>query len=390
MVLKPRDGLVLKLLWLGLRNQWREMSLYHRLLFPIGSVLCLLWPLNDLMDFLVHSAVFLRSAPWVPVAALAVWAVLGAAVGRLITGLGLACANAPYLLVLPVSERERRRMVVFTALVCGLCTAPVFGMVLSVVCEIIHKPQTLLCGLAAALAYLASMGCGVAARLWRSGQRDEVRGMESPSLQSLALPPGLRRVDGGPPAWISSWATGLVAGRLPLSISPTLKLFGVVLLALVPSLASLARHQAWPAVIGAMFASLAAFMLAARCLPLRSPVLRTAPVGFMQAWFSMLRLPLLLSAVFFVVPAGAAIAAEPSAWTMNVSAGIGVLVLDGAYTIFAATFLMSPLLAACSFVGLAFYASYEWVTYHAVVYFCAAILLAVMAYRVRRSFYDGP
>ncbi|MBZ9962148.1 MULTISPECIES: hypothetical protein [unclassified Mesorhizobium] len=72
------------------------------------------------------------------------------------------------------------------------------------------------------------------------------------------------------------------------------------------------------------------FMLSARFHPLGSPVLRTAPLGFTRAWLRLTRLPLQLSVAYFLLPAGAALAAEPSAWAMPLASGFWLLALNGA------------------------------------------------------------
>ena len=346
--------------------------------------------MSDFDDYLREREAWFCRTHWVWAAGLAVFAFAGAGLALFGGRLALAHADAPYLKVQPVSKLARRRMAGFAVAICSLGLAAAAAAISAAICEIIHKPKPAAWGLLAALAYMLGASAGLAVRLFtyrETAANDQAT--ESRRVCGLNLPAWLARMDRARPAWISSWSIGLAGRRLPLSFGRVLAFLVIILAAVMAGASSLADHHAAQAAAGAVLTGFAAFMLVVRCQNLDSPVLRTAPIGFLQAWFGMLRLPLLLSGFFFVIPAAAAIAAEPSAWAMNVSGGAGLLVLDGAYAIFAGFFLMSPLLAAISFFAVVFYASYKWVTYHEVVYACFAGLLVLMFYRIRRSFYDG-
>jgi len=384
------DKLLLKLFWLALRNRLRELGLADRVFFLCGGILCLLWPLNDLTDLLRQHGAWLRNSHWVWELALGMFLLLGFGVGRFSAGWAIAHANASYLRVQPLSEQARRRMAGFASLIGSLWSAPAAFVSLAMVCEVIHQPDALLWGCGAASAYLVGAGFGLATRLRAVWQvSDAVHARQAMRLFQVPFIPGFRLIDRASPAWLSSWSIGLVAGRLPLTVGRLLGFSIILLGAALPSVASLGSHQGGPAAAAAVLSGFAAFMLLVRSHPLGSPVLRSAPIGFMKAWFGVLRLPLVLSFAFFVVPAGAAFAAEPSSWAMPASGCFGLFVLDGVYAVFAAFFLASPLLAAISFFVVVLYACYEWVTYHAVVYAGFAGLLLLMWTRIRRSFYRG-
>jgi hypothetical protein len=390
MFLKQNDGFLLKLLWLGLRNQLRETTVYTKLFFVYSGILCLLWPMSDLRDLLHITAVLLCATQWLWPAALAIFFITGTCFGLYSAGLALAHVDSRYLRVQPISEQAGRRMAIVAAIAGSLLTAPAAAIVLTTICETINKSAPFAWGFGAALAHICGAGLGILARLTNRFEIHSDRASPAPGqMFHIPLPTQVQQVDRAYPTWLSSWAIGLEAGRLPFSWSRMTAISLLGLAAILPCVASLADHQSGPALAGAVVAGLCAFMLVVRCEPLLSPVLTTAPIGFMQAWLAMLRLPLLVSAVFFVIPAGAAVAAQPSAWAMNISAALGLLVLDGAYAVFAAFFLLAPLLAASSFFAAVCYASYKWMTYHAVVYACFAGLLVLMGYRVRRSFYNG-
>ncbi len=387
---KQRDGFLVKLLWMSLRNQWREIPLSSQLFLIIGGVFCLLWPLSDLRDFLHANAAGLRATPWLWPATLALCLITGACFGLRSSARALDAAGAPYLQVLPLSRQDQRRMAAFACHTGSLLTAPLTGIALTLICLTIDKPKPALWGIGAALAYIAGAALGITVRTARRMQAGaEFPGAEPSRLFHLPLPAALHRLDRTCPAWLSSWSVGLEAGRMNFSVPRLLGFLLVLAVAALPGAASLADRHSGPATIGAVLAGFLAFMLVVRCRPLGSPVLRSAPIGFIKSWFGMLRLPLVLSLGFFILPDCAALAAQPSAWAMSASGVIGLLVLDAAYAVFAAFFLISPLLAAGSFFTVILYASYKWVTYHAVVYICFAALLALMVHGIRRRFYHG-
>ena len=153
--------------------------------------------------------------------------------------------------------------------------------------------------------------------------------------------------------------------------------------------ASLAQHHAAPAALTAVSGGLLAFMLSLRCFPLASPVLRTAPLGFTHAWLRLLRLPAVLSVLFFALPSGAALAAEPGSWPAVAGGGFELLVLNTAYAIFAAYFATAPLSAAISFIVAVVYAAYEWLEYGQSILLAFAALIALLWHRARWRYYHG-
>jgi hypothetical protein len=130
-------------------------------------------------------------------------------------------------------------------------------------------------------------------------------------------------------------------------------------------------------------------MLTLRYYPLGSPVLRTAPLTFSKAWFRILRLPLLLSMAFFTLPASAAVAAEPSAWTTPLTGGATMLILSGSYAVFAAHFMAAPFVAALSFFAALTLALYEYIEYGATVVLGLAALVAWLWHQTRKRYYHG-
>ncbi|MEK8121669.1 hypothetical protein WOB59_00690 [Methylocystis sp. IM4] len=191
------------------------------------------------------------------------------------------------------------------------------------------------------------------------------------------------------PAWAGSWAWNLTDGRLWFTVWNVGLAILLSLGALISMAASLAQHWALPAAVTGVLGGLLIFMASLRCQPLGSPVFRSAPIRFVRVWLSMLRLPAALSALFFVFPAGAAIAAEPSAWTLPVGGGVGLLMLNTAYAIFAGYFISAPAVAALTFVAALAYAEYETLEYGRTLLLSFIALLAWLWFRARRRFYHG-
>jgi len=72
-----------------------------------------------------------------------------------------------------------------------------------------------------------------------------------------------------------------------------------------------------------------------------------------------------------------------------VGGGFSLLLLDGAYAVFAAYFMMTPFVAAISFILVLSYAAYKWLQYHDVVYAGLAVFLIWLWRQTRRRFLHG-
>ncbi|WP_245235437.1 hypothetical protein [Mesorhizobium erdmanii] len=313
---------------------------------------------------------------------------LGGLAGNLLARLCLSRAFAPFLKALPLSLVQRRRMAAVAACALGIPIVVLVAATIGFGCFVIAKPLAPVWGLGAAILFGAGF-CATAVLHLRSA-RDPVRIGNS----ELARDPGGHRPLLGPfdraaPAWLSSWAWGLPAGRVTLSwrLVGAAMLFGLV--AVVAASISLVRHDAVPAAMVALTGGVLVFMLSARFHPLGSPVLRTAPLGFARAWLRLARLPLQLSVAYFLLPAGAALAAEPSAWAMPLASGFWLMVLNGAYAVFAAYFMTAPFVAALSFLGAIAYTSYESLEYGRTVVIGFAALVLFLWYRAQRRYRHG-
>lgn len=383
------DRLVLTLLWRELLAALRSMRGRDLAWIVAGGGALLAYAIADITVALQASAATLRQAQ-------ALWTVgllgallgLGGFAGSAIARLCLSRAFAPFLKALPLSLVERRRMAAVAACALSVPIAVIVAATVGLGCFAIAKPLAPAWALGAAMLFGA--GFCLAAMLRLRGARDLVRADNADTaLDYGERRPWLGAFDRSTPAWLSSWAWGLPAGRVTL----TWRLVGAAILfgfaAAVAASISFVRHDAVPAALAGLAGGLLVFMLSARFHPLGSPVLRTAPLGFVRAWLRLARLPLQLSLAFFLMPAGAALAAEPSAWAMPLASGFWLLMLNGAYAVFAAYFMTAPFVAALSFLSAIAYASYESLEYGRTVLIGFAALVLFLWHRAQRRYRHG-
>ncbi|MBE1710814.1 hypothetical protein HKB47_13845 [Mesorhizobium japonicum] len=383
------DRLVLTLIWRELSAGLRSMRRRDLVWIVAGGGALLVYVIADVVVALQAESATLRQARMLWAAGLpAALLCLGGFAGSAIARLCLSRAFAPFLRALPLSLMERRRMAAVAACALSIPLALVVAVAVSLGCFVIGKPLAPVWGLGAAM--LFGTGFGAAAVLRLRSARDLVRtDSADPAGEPGGRRPSLGAFDRSTPAWLSSWAWGLPAGRVRLSW----RLVGAAILfslaAVVAGSISLAHHDAVPAAMAGLAGGLLVFMLSARFHPLGSPVLRTAPLGFVRAWLRLARLPLQLSVAFFLLPAGAALAAEPSAWAMPLASGFWLLALNGAYAVFAAYFMTAPFVAALSFLSAIAYASYETLEYGRTVLIGFAGLVLFLWYRAQRRYRHG-
>ncbi|OBQ70996.1 hypothetical protein [Mesorhizobium erdmanii] len=383
------DRLVLTLLWRELLAGLRSMRRRDLAWIGLGGSALFAYAMADIVVALQAGAATLRQAQplWtfgLPGALLG----LGGLAGNALARLCLSRAFAPFLKALPLSLVERRRMATVAAYALGIPIALIVAATMGLGCFVIGKPLALVWGLGAAILFGAGFWATALLRLRNA------RCLVHFDNCDLAREPGGRQSLLGPfdraaPAWLSSWAWGLPAGQVTLSwrLVGAAMLFGFV--AAVAASISLARHDAVPAAMVALTGGVLVFMASARFHPLGSPVLRTAPLGFAKAWLRLARLPLQLSVAYFLLPAGAALAAEPSAWAMPLASGFWLMVLNGAYAVFAAYFMTAPFVAALSFLGAIAYTSYESLEYGRTVVIGFAALVLFLWYRAQRRYRHG-
>ena len=380
--------LVLNLLAQEMRACVRAMTRYQLVSISLGGAVLLAYASADAVVALRGSGETLRQLPWLwggglQSVMLAVGVLAGLAIGRLARDR----AFAPFLKALPLSLNRRRIMAAAAALALGAPLAAMLGGTVFLACVLIEKPYPLGWAIGGAALFIAGLSAASTWRILRSGSEDRPNRQrrDGGAGRSLRLGP----LDRARPSWIGIWAWKIPAGDIRRSsrLIAAVVIFAVgVLLA---AGASLAQRQAAPAALAALVIGFIVFMLTLRYHPLASPVLRTAPIGFTRAWLRLMRLPLLLSAAVFSLPASAALAAEPSAWALPVAGGFWLLVLNLAYAAFAAYFMKTPFLAAFSFLAALAYTAYESVEYGRTILIGFAALVLWLWHRARLRFRHG-
>jgi hypothetical protein len=382
------DWLLVRLVCMRVRNSTLALRRGDVLVLLFGGGALLAGGVGHaLLELRAHASILAAWHGLWRVAAPLVLAGLGCVAGAILAGRLRALASAPFLIVLPLADGARRRAVALASLAFGFVMACCAGLLLGFVAGWLGLPDWLALGCLGWASWIAGAAIGLVGAM--AAPLPERRVTAAGSRRLAIRIPWIGRLDGGRPAWLGSWACGLTAGRLPASGLPVIGGLTCGMIIIMASGASLGRHDAVPAVIGGVMAGLAVFMMSLRCRPLDSPVLRTAPLRFVAAWWGVLRLPLALSFMFFALPAGVALAAVPADWAMPVGGGASLLALDGSYAVFAAYFSASPLLAAISFAAILSYAVYKWPLYHDVVLACLAALLIWLWRRAAGRFSDG-
>lgn len=354
----------------------------------VGGGLLVAYAVGDGVIALLAAADALRGrdALWwmeMPAACSALGAAAGLALGRA----AVARAHMPFLAALPLSKARRRRMAAFAVTPFGACAASLVAALAAGVAGLVGRPVPPVAGTAFA-AFAAGFCLAGLHAVRRTPPATPGTGRD-PARRGLPAGFVLRLVDRPGLAWVGCWAWNIAGGRLRPTVRLALASAAVASGVILSAGASLARRDVRPATAVAVLAGVAVFMVALRCRPLASPTLRSAPVGFLRAWARLMRLPALLSAAVFLLPAGAALAAEPAAWTVPASGALCVAGLNLVYAVFAAAFVASPTLAALSFLATLGYAAYEAVEYGAGVSLAVAAMVVVLFRGARRRFRHG-
>ncbi|WP_246675118.1 hypothetical protein [Mesorhizobium sp. B2-5-3] len=383
------DRLVLTLLRRELSAGLRSTRRRDLVWIVAGGGALFAYAVADIVVALQAASVTLRQAQMMWTVGLpAALLLLGAFTGCALARLCLSRAFAPFLRALPLSLVERRRMAATAACVLGVLTTFIVAAAVGLGCLVIAKPLAQAWGLGAAILFGAGF-CTTAVLRLRSARDLVNTDTADPVSVRGGRKPLLGAFDRSTPTWTSSWAWGLPAGHVTLSwrLAGAAVLFGLG--AAISASISLVRHDAVPAAMAGLTGGLLIFMLSARFHPLGSPVLRTAPLGFTRAWLRLTRLPLQLSVAYFLLPAGAALAAEPSAWAMPLASGFWLLALNGAYAVFAAYFMTAPFVAVLSFLSAIAYTSYESLEYGRTVLIGFAALVLFLWHRAQRRYRHG-
>lgn len=322
------------------------------------------------------------------------WLALPATLALLgaISGYGMALltqsrAHAPFLKAQPLGAEKRRRMAAYAALALGIPEATLIAVLVAIGAGAAAHPPALAWGLGGACVWAAGYFAGMAFRL---------RLPYRAPAEALAASAGSRRrgisvawIDGRKPSWLGSWAADLAGGRFRFTFRRALIWLSFALAAALLATASVVQNTATPAILGGVVGGLAIFMLALRCRPLLSPVLRSSSLSFTRAVRGLVRLPLILSMLFFGALAVPAYAAEPGTIAMPMSGLIGLLALNASYAVFAAFFAHSRRLAVLAFFAALGLADYEALEYGRTVLLAFVALLIFLWVRARGAYRHG-
>ncbi|MCW5696171.1 MAG: hypothetical protein KIS96_05475 [Bauldia sp.] len=381
------DGLVLSLMWRELRGSLAGMRKRDAAWIVLGGGGLLAYGLAINVAWLVRNADWVRDAHGAWLGALALVAASGLLDGMLLARPAQKRAHARFLAALPISDDRRRAMAASAAFAIGVAPAMLSAALMLAACLAVAKPAAALWVVGTALLSFGALAAGVALRLRRPYVAPEERLALPGSAAGITLP--VAPLDRSRPRWVGSWAWNLPAGRLTLSGRGVVLALALLAAGLLATVASLARASAAPAVIAGLVGGLILFMATARYHPLVSPVLRTAPLRFGRAWLRIAKLPLALSVAFFAVLAGPAVAAEPGAWTLPLSGGLGLLILNSIYAVFAAFFATAPVFAAIAFLLALALTAYETLEYGRSVLLGLAALVVFVFIRTRRRYLHG-
>ncbi len=311
----------------------------------------------------------------------------GAAAGASMAILTQARAHVPFLKAQPLSEKARWRMAAYAALVLGSPLALIVGGLTAIGVTAASHPPVAAWGIGATIVWFAGYFAGMSFRLHSPyrAPADALAATSGESERGISIAWTDRRR----PMWIGSWAANFATGRFRFTTRAALLWLALALAGTLAAVASIVRGNAAPAVLGGVLGGFAIFMLALRCGPLLSPVLRASQLSFTRAMRGLVRLPLLLSLLFFGALAVPAYAAEPGMIAMPVSGLLGLLALNAIYAVFAAFFAHSRRLAGMAFFAALSLAAYELLEYSRTILVGLAALVVFLWMRARGAYRHG-
>jgi hypothetical protein len=384
----PPDRIVLTLILAEIRASIRSARRRDLAWAILGGVPLAAYAVGIVALRLNSHAEMLNDQPWIWWLALpATVAFLGASAGYAMAQLTQSRAYAPFLKAQPLNERTRRRMAAYAALVLGSPLAVIVGGLVAVGATAASHPPAGAWGIGAALVWAAGYFAGLSFRLrlpYRA-PTDELAATAGPRKRGVSV----AWLDRRKPVWLGSWAGNLVGGRFRLTVRTALIWLTLAFAGVLIAIASIVQNDAALAIIAGVVGGLAIIMLALRCRPLLSPVLRTSSLSFTRAMRGLVRLPLVLSVLFFGALAVPAYAAEPGMIAMPVSGLLGLLALNTSYAVFAAFFAHSRRLSVLAFFAAIGLTAYESLEYSRTILFGFVALLIFLWVRARGAYRHG-
>jgi hypothetical protein len=183
----------------------------------------------------------------------------------------------------------------------------------------VAAPHTVLAGPAMALCFAA--GFVVAGQAAGLAAAEGARAARSRKLALMWRV--VAKLDRTAPRFVGIWAQG-DGGR---ALSRT----WLVLLVAVGGFAAcvtVVQGRIWPSIVAAVIGGNVVFLSGMRGEPMLSPVLRSLPVGFAQAWWGLVRGPATLASLWFGVAALPALVVSGAAWRQVLGAAGVLLALN--------------------------------------------------------------
>ncbi len=242
-------------------------------------------------------------------------------------------AEAAWLTVLPWPEAARWRAVALSALATGAAQSVMVAAAAGWGARAVRSASPTWDATVVAAWFGAGFGAGLAGRL-RKAVGSRARAGRVVAVRQAPLSRAFRWVDRGRPRWLGIWDSSgrgwWFVGGLGLAF---------VVGGGAAAAAGVLHGRAWPAIGMGVVGGNAVFAAGLRGEPLRSPVCRAAPLGFVAAWLGVQRVAWAVSLLWFMPLAAAGVAAEPGRATL---AGTGLLALAGLNGGYAALAGFSP------------------------------------------------
>lgn len=378
------DPIALRLILHEIRASIRSARKRDLAWVVFGGLPMLAYAIGILANGAVYRAEMLNE-PWVWAAAVPVAMLLsGSSLGLFFGRIAQARAHAPFMRALPIGAADRRRMAIIAGTVLGAPFVLLDGGAVAFLAWLVDKPGPGLWFGGAALLSALGFAAALGATLRRPWREPVMEAAASETTRGLSIGWLDRR-----PAWLGSWAAGLPAGRIHLSARTLFMAAAFALAGLGAIIMSFVNETASAGAVAGVIGGLAIFMMALRCRPLLSPVLRASRLPFFRAWLALMRLPLVLSAGFFGLTALPAYAAEPGAWEIPLAGMMGLIALNLIYGVFAAFFAAAPKLAAFAFFAAIALTFYESLEYSRTIVLGLFALVAFVLIRTRQRYRHG-
>ena len=291
----------------------------------------------------------------------------------------LAC---PWLSVLPWSRTEQKRAVVVSVFITGAVQTIMvwLGLWLALAQLKIVNPMIISAGNTALFFTGISLSAGIV--LTRPApSRLASRGPLPRHLLKAHFDGVIGRLDRASPRWTGWWSVALRLGLIII-----VWLGSLVVLGVAGAAASFELHTGIPLLAAGIIGGNISFISSFRCDPLVSPVLRTQPLSYFRSWIAVIRLPMVISFAWFLLPALVALVISKADLPPVLIAASLLCSLNILFAATSASVPYSPRLAACFYTISLAWAAYEYGQLRSLVFIVLAGIMLLFWIRARRRF----